>query len=97
MPNFSLSDEIFERAAEEFRTPFHLYDEAGLRRRARRLNAAFSWCPDFRRPAPARRHSLFLSSSFSCYEVTFVKGAEKFSQKLDRPSNFNPDSTWKEL
>ena len=48
MPNFSLSDEIFERAAEEFRTPFHLYDEAGLRRRARRLNAAFSWCPDFR-------------------------------------------------
>ena len=48
MPNFSLRDEIFERAAEEFRTPFHLYDEAGLRRRARRLNAAFSWCPDFR-------------------------------------------------
>ena len=40
------------------------------------------------------RYTAFL---VSCYEVTFVKGAEKFSQKLDRPSNFNPDSTWKEL
>lgn len=48
MPNFSLKDEIFERAAERFQTPFHLYDEAGLRERARRLNAAFAWCADFR-------------------------------------------------
>ena len=48
MPNFSLDDEIFERAAQQFPTPFHLYDEAGLRARARRLNAAFAWCPDFR-------------------------------------------------
>ena len=48
MPNFSMSDEIFRRAAEQFPTPFHLYDEAGLRARARRLNAAFAWCADFR-------------------------------------------------
>ena len=48
MPNFSLDDGIFERAAQQFPTPFHLYDEAGLRARARRLNAAFAWCPDFR-------------------------------------------------
>lgn len=48
MPNFSLNDEIFFRAAEQFPTPFHLYDEEGIRRRARRLNAAFAWCPDFR-------------------------------------------------
>ena len=48
MPNFSLSDSIFEAAADKFATPFHLYDEAGLRQNARDLNAAFSWCKDFK-------------------------------------------------
>ena len=48
MPNFSLKDEIFEEAAKQFPTPFHLYDEQGLRERARALNAAFGWCRDFR-------------------------------------------------
>ena len=48
MPNFSLKDEVFEAAAACFPTPFHLYDEAGIRDRARRLNRAFAWCPDFR-------------------------------------------------
>ena len=36
-------------------------------------------------------------SCIPCYEVTFVKGAEKFSQQLNKSSSFNPDSTWKEL
>ena len=31
LPNFSLSDEVFLRAAERFPTPFYLYDEAGIR------------------------------------------------------------------
>ena len=48
MPNFSLPDEVFLNAAEAFPTPFHLYDEAGIRARARLLNKAFSWCPDFK-------------------------------------------------
>ncbi len=48
MPNFSLPDNVFEAAASRFPTPFHLYDEAGIRRRARALNAAFSWAPAFR-------------------------------------------------
>lgn len=29
-------------------TPFHLYDEAGIRQRARDVNAAFAWNPGFR-------------------------------------------------
>jgi len=29
-------------------TPFHIYDEAGIRQRARELNAAFSWNPGFK-------------------------------------------------
>ena len=48
MPNFSLNDDVFFKAAEQFPTPFHLYDEHGFRLRARKLKAAFSWCPDFR-------------------------------------------------
>lgn len=48
MPNFALPDSVFEAAASAFPTPFHLYDEATLRERARLLRKAFSWCPDFR-------------------------------------------------
>ncbi len=48
MPNFSMTDEVFRKAAERFPTPFHLYDERGIRERARSLNRAFSWCADYR-------------------------------------------------
>ena len=48
MPNFSLPDDVFIRAAEKFPTPFHLYDEAGIRKTARALNAAFSWAPHYK-------------------------------------------------
>ena len=37
-----------EEIARRFPTPFHIYDEAGIRRAARALNAAFSWNPGFR-------------------------------------------------
>lgn len=47
MPNFSLKDSVFEGAAQAYATPFHLYDEAGIRQRARALNKAFAWCEDF--------------------------------------------------
>ncbi len=47
MPNFTRADSVFEQAAAQFPTPFHLYDEAGIRQNARDLNAAFSWCSDF--------------------------------------------------
>ena len=42
MPNFSLSDAVFENAAAKYPTPFHLYDEAGIRRNARTLKQAFA-------------------------------------------------------
>ena len=47
MPNFSLPDAVFEHAAQRFPTPFHLYDEAGIRQNARAVNAAFAWAPHF--------------------------------------------------
>ena len=33
--------------AERYPTPFHLYDEEGIRANARRLNRAFAWNPAF--------------------------------------------------
>ena len=33
---------------EQIPTPFHVYDEAGIRANARALKAAFSWNPGFR-------------------------------------------------
>lgn len=48
MPNFTLSDSVFIKACDEFNTPFHLYDEQGIRSTARRWQRAFSWCEDFR-------------------------------------------------
>lgn len=48
LPNFSLNDQTFLEAAQQFQTPFHLYDEAGIRQTAQRLKAAFAGVPEFR-------------------------------------------------
>jgi diaminopimelate decarboxylase len=36
-----------EEITSDFPTPFHIYDEKGIRENARRLNRAFSWAPGF--------------------------------------------------
>ena len=47
MPNFDLSDEKILAVAAAFPTPFHLYDEKGIRTRIRDVKAAFAWAPDY--------------------------------------------------
>jgi diaminopimelate decarboxylase len=37
-----------EAVETQFPTPFHIYDEAGIRANARRLKAAFAWNPGFK-------------------------------------------------
>ena len=37
-----------EAIVKQFGTPFHIYDERGIRDNARKLKAAFSWVEDFR-------------------------------------------------
>ncbi len=37
-----------ETLTERFPTPFHIYDEKGIRENARRLKAAFAWNPGFK-------------------------------------------------
>ena len=49
MPNFSLPDDVFLRAAQQFPTPFYLYDEGGIRRTVRALQRAFSGLPEIGR------------------------------------------------
>ncbi len=48
MPNDTLPSSVFTGAAERFPTPFHLYDEAGIRKTARAVREAFAWNPDFK-------------------------------------------------
>lgn len=43
-----VSKEVLETITEQFLTPFHLYDEKGIREKARALNAAFSWNKGFK-------------------------------------------------
>ncbi|HPC49829.1 MAG TPA: diaminopimelate decarboxylase [Kiritimatiellia bacterium] len=43
-----LSPAEMERLTQRYPTPFHLYDERGIRENARRLQAAFAWNPGFR-------------------------------------------------
>ena len=43
-----MNDDTLQRAAAQFPTPFHLYDEQGIRDRVRLLNQAFAWNPGFR-------------------------------------------------
>ncbi|WP_322353799.1 diaminopimelate decarboxylase [Paratractidigestivibacter sp.] len=43
-----INKDQLEAVCAEYPTPFHLYDEAEIRRRARALNAAFSWNPGFK-------------------------------------------------
>lgn len=42
------AEDTIKAAAAEFGTPFHLYDEQGIRRQVRELLAAFAWAPAFR-------------------------------------------------
>ena len=43
-----LNREQLETLTKRFPTPFHLYDEKGIRENARRLKAAFAWNPGFK-------------------------------------------------
>ena len=44
----AIAPATIQRAVAQYRTPFHLYDEEGIRAAVRRLNAAFAWAPGFR-------------------------------------------------
>ena len=60
-----VTKEQLEAIAAHYPTPFHIYDEAGIRENARRLRAAFAWNPGYREyfavkatPTPANQKIL---------------------------------------
>ena len=48
MRNLPFTKNALEAIVEQFPTPFHLYDEAGIRANVKRLQDAFSWNEGFR-------------------------------------------------
>ena len=50
MPSKSapFDQQFIQSLAEEYPTPFYVYDEKAIRENARRLLSAFSWCDDFK-------------------------------------------------
>ena len=40
--------EQLQQLVQQYPTPFHLYDEGGIRRTARAVNRAFAWNPGYR-------------------------------------------------
>ena len=48
-----VTKEQVEKIAQTYPTPFHLYDEKGLRRQCEAVNEAFSWNRGFSAPVPA--------------------------------------------
>ncbi|MFR3877707.1 MAG: hypothetical protein ACLTYW_05725 [Collinsella sp.] len=46
--------ETLEHIVEQFPTPFHLYDEAGIRRNMQEVRDAFAWNPALRSTLPSR-------------------------------------------
>lgn len=43
-----LTESQIREIQQTYPTPFYVYDEAAIRKNAKRLNAAFSWCPAFK-------------------------------------------------
>ena len=48
MRNLPFTKDALEAIVEEFPTPFHIYDEAGIRANVKRLQEAFAWNEGFR-------------------------------------------------
>ena len=43
-----ITKEQVEEIVKTYPTPFHIYDEKGIRENARAMNKAFSWNPGFK-------------------------------------------------
>ena len=48
MKKLPFSKKQLEEIVKKYPTPFHLYDEKGIRDNAQRLKKAFSWAPGFK-------------------------------------------------
>lgn len=78
MRNLPFTKDALEAIVEQFPTPFHIYDEAGIRANVKRLQEAFAWNEGFREyfavkalPNPAIMRLLFESGcGMDCSSLT---------------------------
>ncbi len=78
MRNLPFTKDALEAIVEQFPTPFHIYDEAGIRANVKRLQEAFAWNEGFREyfavkalPNPATMRLLFESGcGMDCSSLT---------------------------
>jgi diaminopimelate decarboxylase len=102
----NLTADHFAAAAAQFPTPFHLYDETGIRAAARRLNRAFSWNPGFREyfavkatPTPAILQILREEGcGLDCSSLTELMLADRGGFRGDEvilSSNVTPDEEFR--
>jgi len=96
------SKQQIEKIIEQYPTPFHIYDEKGMREYARKFNSAFSWNPGFKEfyaikaaPNPylmkILRHEGF---GIDCSSVAELELAEKIGMRGEEimfTSNDTPD------
>lgn len=59
-----VTKEQVEKIAASIPTPFHLYDEKGIRENARRLKQAFAWNPGFKEYFAVKATPTRISSRF---------------------------------
>lgn len=97
-----VNKEKIEEIVREYPTPFHIYDEKGIRENARRLNAAFAWNKGFREyfavkatPNPYIMEILMEEGcGFDCSSLTELMLSERVGAKGDDiifSSNATPD------
>jgi diaminopimelate decarboxylase len=107
MKTFPLTREQTEALTQRFPTPFHLYDEAAIRKNAQRLNKAFSVFPGFREyfavkatPNPFLLRILAAEGfGADCSSLAELRLCEAVGLRGDRvmfTSNETPDSEFRE-
>ena len=72
-----MDKETLKHIVEQFPTPFHLYDEAGIRRNMQEVRDAFAWNPGFKEyfavkanPTGAHLHSHEYGCGCDCSSYT---------------------------
>ncbi len=96
-----------EAICAEYPTPFHLYDEAEIRRRARALNAAFSWNPGFKEYFAVKATpnpwivSILAEEGCGCdcatgTELTLAEACGVTGQDIMLSSNDTPDEDYRQ-
>lgn len=104
---FPLTREQTEALTQEHPTPFHLYDEAGIRENAQRLTAAFSILPGFREHFAVKATpnpfllTILASEGFGadCSSLAELRLCEKAGISGERimfTSNETPDAEFRE-